>query len=933
MAKINEIQLDDLAASKITSGTFVDARISQSSVVQHEGALDHTGILNIGTNTHAQIDTHIADATIHFTQAAISIPASQISDFDTEVTNNVTVVANTAKVSNATHTGDVAGSTVLTIQPGAVDIAMLSATGTPSSSTYLRGDNTWATISGTPVATSLISGTVELFSDTVQAIAANAVSATVSRTYGLQINGDGQLVVNVPWTNTTYTEISIANIQNITSSTTGLITGRRMESYANNRGLTTTAISNWNTAFGWGDHSGLYMPIGQQLAQTKNVVAGEFFTSYNATTGLFTSAVPNYFSPSSLFTDYGFTDNSTNWNTAFGWGDHSGLYMPIGQQLAQTKSVLPGEFLTSYNATTGLFTSATPNYFSPSSLLADYGFTDNSTNWNTAFGWGDHGAVGYLESLTTGNSTFVSLVDSGTATDPILTPSLSATGTPSSSTYLRGDNTWATISAPVFSGSIAANQVAYGTGANTIGGSSALTFDGTILTKSGYNTSSYTLRVGDLLFQPYSLGSSLVLDNGYYNGSNYTRVNTGYASGFQFNTGQFMVFGAASGSGTFSQVVAQKVDYAGNMGVGAMNNVAGNFSGARFKVHGGTGLSVATFDANGVNTRVNINSTANAGVAFQIGSASKFSLACYQAAAGNYDMVYWNEQTASASLFIDGDTNSTIIGSTTVTASSLLSIESTTKGFLQPRLTTAQKNAIASPAAGLSVYDSTLTKPSYYNGTAWVELAGGDVYKSGTPVDNQVAIWIDDETIIGSGEFTYDYSGLRLDVGGDVYVNNGDLLFTNGASAIQLGHATDTSITRASAGQVAIEGVQVVTVSNIVELTEKRITKRVKTTTTSATPTLNTDDYDYHNITALDTNITNMSTNLSGTPNVGDELWISIADDLSGTYSITWGASFIDAYGILPPNTNGGGDKFISHFTWDEVNSAWAALSFTRSIP
>lgn len=31
-----------------------------------------------------------------------------------------------------------------------------------------------------------------------------------------------------------------------------------------------------------------------------------------------------------LLNDYGFTDNSTNWNTAFGWGDHSGLYSLLG---------------------------------------------------------------------------------------------------------------------------------------------------------------------------------------------------------------------------------------------------------------------------------------------------------------------------------------------------------------------------------------------------------------------------------------------------------------------------------------------------------------------------------------------------------------------------------------------------------------------------
>ncbi len=54
-------------------------------------------------------------------------------------------------------------------------------------------------------ATSSALGTIKLFSDTAQTVAANTVSATASRTYGLQINASGQGVINVPWTDTVYT--------------------------------------------------------------------------------------------------------------------------------------------------------------------------------------------------------------------------------------------------------------------------------------------------------------------------------------------------------------------------------------------------------------------------------------------------------------------------------------------------------------------------------------------------------------------------------------------------------------------------------------------------------------------------------------------------------------------------------------------------------
>jgi hypothetical protein len=58
------------------------------------------------------------------------------------------------------------------------------------------------------------------------------------------------------------------------------------------------------------------------------------------------------------------------------------------------------------------------------------------------------------------------------------------------------------------------------------------------------------------------------------------------------------------------------------------------------------------------------------------------------------------------------------IGTSSPSASAILDAQSTTKGVRMPNMTTTQKNAIASPAAGLMVYDTTLAKLCVYT-TAW----------------------------------------------------------------------------------------------------------------------------------------------------------------------------------------------------------------------
>jgi hypothetical protein len=81
---------------------------------------------------------------------------------------------------------------------------------------------------------------------------------------------------------------------------------------------------------------------------------------------------------------------------------------------------------------------------------------------------------------------------------------------------------------------------------------------------------------------------------------------------------------------------------------------------------------------------------------------------------GSNTTILGNASTTDAAI-----RGSLMLGTTTPAASALLNMSSTTKGFLPPRMTTTQKNAIVSPAEGLVVYDLTLHKLCIYTGAAW----------------------------------------------------------------------------------------------------------------------------------------------------------------------------------------------------------------------
>ncbi len=81
----------------------------------------------------------------------------------------------------------------------------------------------------------------------------------------------------------------------------------------------------------------------------------------------------------------------------------------------------------------------------------------------------------------------------------------------------------------------------------------------------------------------------------------------------------------------------------------------------------------------------------------------------------------WTTATNETDIYYD--TGNIGIGTSSPDTSAALEIDSTTAGFLPPRMNVTEMNAISSPASGLMIFDTTASQWMGYDGTEWTALA------------------------------------------------------------------------------------------------------------------------------------------------------------------------------------------------------------------
>ena len=268
-----------------------------------------------------------------------------------------------------------------------------------------------------------------------------------------------------------------------------------------------------------------------------------------------------------------------------------------------------------------------------------------------------------------------------------------------------------------------------------------------------YNTNSGNVGIGNSI--PGSLltvGKTTteptisVRNFGGAGGASYSMIDDISGANWKFkatNTGGFKIRDHAYGLDVFtieanSSANALYINSAGNIGMGT------SIPAARLDIIGGNNWDLV--NGEGDLRLGNSLYRIKMGIALAGGGAGAAGIMQY-GQPGGYNVLKLGAQ-GNYLLFINGESQKVGIGTDNPQAA--LDVSSTTQGFLPPRLTQVQIEALT-PVAGLLVFNTTTLKPNYYDGSQWRNFDGSFAIKIGEGYHGGILAYI-----LESGDPGYD---------------------------------------------------------------------------------------------------------------------------------------------------------------------------------
>lgn len=337
--------------------------------------------------------------------------------------------------------------------------------------------------------------------------------------------------------------------------------------------------------------------------------------------------------------------------------------------------------------------------------------------------------------VTTTATTAVTLPTSGTLISSVTALSGAVTGTPSSSTYLRGDGTWSSVSAGA-AGST--TQVQYNS-SGALAGSASFIFDGTnvgVGVTPSANQFGNNLQVNQTILNDDGAGTNHLTKNAYYS-SGWKYISTDYASKYTQSLGVHSWSTAPSGTagGTITFTQAMTLNASGFLGIGVTNPTWGvdisNSTGAGFRYKSTSGSGTIAIDSTGTGAGGSGISCRKNGTAYALFGVSGWIN---------------GDTTTDAQIFADGSSGIRFCVAGSVTPSATIDssgnlLVGTTTSLYSARFTASSSNT----CAGLI----TTTSAEYC-------LSAVNTASSG---NNNLILFQTDSTPTTRGSITYNRSG------------------------------------------------------------------------------------------------------------------------------------------------------------------------------